>query len=179
MTPLKPSNPLTRSRAVPICAFVAATLTLGVSTLNTVSLRAQPSVGSEGLRADVEAQYEVTPIPGGVGLLPRDSSRGFALLELRGDTVVLDGNPQPQSAEALAANLGADAAVIIRLMYLDAATQRDVLGLPALSASESAEPVPDGRPVVPAAPLEPVVEPDTPDSGTSCRPPGHRGLRRS
>ena len=159
---------MTIARVVPLRAFLTAVVVLGMSTLDAVSLRAQTPAGAEELRAEVEAQYEVTPITGGVGLLPRDSDRGFALIELRGGTVVFDGNPQPQSAEALAAALGADAAVILRLMYLDTAAQRAVLGLPVLSVSESTTPVPGAAPIDPVEPVEPVLpvveddESDTP-----------------
>ena len=154
---------MTIARTVRQRAMLTAVLVLGMSTLHVV-VRTQTPAGAAELRAEVEAQYEVTPITGGVGLLPRVSGRGFSLIELRGGTVVLDGNPEPQSAEALAAALGADAAVVLRLMYLDAAAQRAVLGLPALSVSESAAPAPGASTVEPVetpdaiGPVGPVVE---------------------
>ena len=154
---------MTITRVVPIGAVLMTVLVVGLSTLDPVSLRAQTPAGREALRAEVEAQYEVTPIEGGIGLLPRDSGRGFTLIEVRGGTVLLDGNPEPQSAEALAATLGADAAVILRLMYLDAAAQRTVLGLPALSISELAAPVESIEPVTP------VLEDDESDRPARAR----------
>jgi len=123
-------------------------------------LQAQVPAGSEGLRDDVEAQYEVTPIRGGIGLLPKDSDRGISLIELRGDRVYLDGEG-PLPAQRLAVELGSDAALILRLSYLDTATQRSVLGLAALTDAESAgtappaEPTPPVEPTVPAEPTLP------------------------
>ena len=96
----------------------------------------------------------MTPIRGGVGLLPRDSGRGFALIDVRGDRVYIDGNG-PFPAQRLAMELGADAALILRLTYLDAATQRSVLGLPALTDAELAEFLAGAEPAEPAPFAEP------------------------
>jgi len=169
---------MTIARAVPQRAVLTAVLVLGMSTPDAVSLRAQTPAGAAELRTEVEAQYEVTPITGGVGLLPRVSGRGFALIELRGGTVVIDGNPEPQSAQALATALGADAAVILRLMYLDAAAQRAVLGLPVLSVSEAAAPAP-GAAIEPVETLD-AIEPVTPvvEDVASDRPVRERRLVR-
>jgi hypothetical protein len=114
------------------------------------------------LRDDVEAQYEVTPVRGGIGLLPKDSDRGVSLIELRGDGVYLDGEG-PFPAQRLAAELGPDAAFLLRLSYLDTAAQRAVLGLAPLTEAESAgtastaEPTPLAEPTPPAEPAFPAV----------------------
>ena len=160
---------MTIARAVPALVSPAVALVL-VCLAAAPPLHAQPPAGSEGLRDDVEAQYEVTPIRGGVGLLPRDSGRGFALIDVRGDRVYIDGNG-PFPAQRLAMELGADAALILRLTYLDAATQRSVLGLPALTDAESAEflagaepaePAPSAEPASPAEPALTAVDTDEP-----------------
>lgn len=115
------------------------------------------------LRQDVEAQYEVTPIRGGIALLPREGDASVTLIELRGSAVFVDGEPEPRSTQELAATLGSDAALLLRLTYLDAAAQRAVLGLPGLSDAESGAlglpaPIPGAveEPVAtdPAPPLE-------------------------
>ncbi len=160
---------MTIARTVPALVSPAIALVL-VCLAAAPPLHAQPPAGSEDLRDDVEAQYEVTPIRGGVGLLPRDSGRGFALIDVRGDRVYIDGNG-PFPAQRLAVELGADAALILRLTYLDAATQRSVLGLPALTDAESAEflagaepaePAPSAEPASPAEPAPTAVDTDEP-----------------
>ena len=113
-----------------------------------------------GLREDVEAQFQVTPMRGGIGLLPRDPNRGVNLIELRGGAVYLDGQAEPRSAQELAATLGSDAALLLRLMYLDAAAQRAVLGLPPLTEAESSS-------LVPSEPVaEAVVDAQTVESAS-------------
>ena len=154
---------MTIDRAVPRGASLAAALVV-VSVSFAVSMQAQ-DFGV--LRAEIYEQYEVTPIRGGVGLLPHDGDRGFALIELRGGSVVIDGDPEPVSAQDLATRLGSDAVLILQLMYVDAATQRSLLGLPALSAEESAVPEPAAEPTEPAMSAAPVVE--TRDVGTPAR----------
>ena len=144
---------MTIARTVPALVSPAIALVL-VCLAAAPPLHAQPPAGSEGLRDDVEAQYEVAPIRGGVGLLPRESGRGFALIDVRGDRVYIDGNG-PFPAQRLAVELGADAALILRLTYLDAATQRSVLGLPALTDAESAEFLAGAEPAEPAPSAEP------------------------
>jgi hypothetical protein len=130
------------------------------------TVQAQPPAGSENLRDEVEARYEVTPIRGGIGLLPRDRNQGFALIDVRGDRVYIDGDG-PFPPQRLAVELGAAAAVILRLTYLDAATQRSVLGLPALTEGE-AELSPGAEPAEPLQPVPP--EPQTIDSDDAVEP---------
>ena len=115
---------IVRQGAVP---FASRVLTLGALTVGA-PLLAQPP-GPEGLRAEVDAQYRVTATRGGIGLLPRDDDRGIALIELRGETVYIDGDG-PLSVQRLADDLGADAAPLLRLLRLDPAAQRALLGLP-------------------------------------------------
>ena len=124
-------------------------------------LQAQTSGAGDSLRAEVEAGFRVTPISEGVGLIPRDTDRGFALIELRGGTVVIDG--EPVSGQELLARLGAGADLILRLTYLDPATQRSLFGLTSLAVGEPAEAVPPVEPVTPVEPVIPVtpVEPVT------------------
>ena len=119
-------------------AASAAMLALLVSTAAVVA--AQPAAETDDLGAAVRAQYEVTPITGGVALLPRDRDLGIAMIEVRGGTVIVDGGPEPATPQQLATRLGGDAAVLLRLMYLDTAAQRATLGLPPLGPSESASP---------------------------------------
>jgi len=155
----------TLPRGVLVAALVAVMLSMSVPLL------AQPPAGSDDLRDEIEAQYEVTPIRGGIALLPRDRDRGFALIELRGDEVLIDGQGG-QTPQLLASGLGAEAALILRLSYLDAATQRSVLGLPALTDEELAEfsLVPDTAETRPGVPVE-AVEPGDPVDVGEPEPP--------
>jgi hypothetical protein len=114
------------------------------------SLQAQPDTDVAPLRAEIEAAYTVTPVRGGIGLLPREVDRGFALIELRGGTVVVDGDPV--SGQELAARLGVDADLILRLTYLDPDLQQAAVGLSDIPA-----------PAVGDAPVSPTAEPENPD----------------
>jgi hypothetical protein len=142
---------------------LAAALTL-VAVSMTVSLGAQPPAGSENLREEIAEHFQVTPIRGGIGLLPRERDRGFALINVRGDRVFIDGDG-PFSPERLAAQLGAEASLVLRLSYLDPVTQRSVLGLSALTDEELAEfslgAEPAG-PEIPDSPESSLVEPAQP-----------------
>ena len=143
---------MTIARVVPRQKSLAVSLLL-LCISQGAPLQAQP-VGSEGLRDDIEAEYQVAPIGGGIGLLPRVGDRGISLIELRVDGVYLDGDG-PLSPQRLAVDLGPDAALILRLSYLDTATQRSVLGLAALTDAESAEIAPPAEPPPPIEPTPP------------------------
>ncbi|MCH7748498.1 MAG: hypothetical protein IH939_10415 [Acidobacteria bacterium] len=149
---------MTIARAVqPRMGPTAALVLLGVVAL-AVPIQAQPSADEDSLRAAVEADYRVTPISEGVGLLPRETDRGFALIELRGGTVVIDG--EPVSGQELVARLGGGADLILRLTYLDPATQRSLFGLTSLAPVEiveTAEPITLVAPVTPVEPVTPVT----------------------
>ena len=159
---------MTTARAVPSTRSIVALVCL----CGAAPLQAQPPAGAETLRVEVEAEYRVTPIRGGIGLLPRDGDRGYSLIELRGDAVLVDGQPGG-SAQQLAAGLGADAALILRLMYLDVETQRSVLGLPALTDAESTAPTPPADPEV-VEPVTAAVEADESTPPTRERRLVHR-----
>ena len=163
---------MTIARAVqPRMGLTAALVLLGVMAL-AVPLQAQPSADEDSLRAAVEADYRVTPISEGVGLLPRETDRGFALIELRGGTVVIDG--EPVSGQELVARLGGGADLILRLTYLDPATQRSLFGLTSLAPVEIVE---TAEPITPVAPVTPVT-PVTPTRDRRYRAPKHCRLRR-
>ena len=145
---------MTIDRAVPRWASLPAALGVVLVSL-VVSIQAQTPAGSESLRAEVEARYRVTPISGGIGLMPRDTTGGFALIELRGGTVAIDG--APVSGQELAERLGADAGLILQLTYLDPETQLSQLGLTRPVPVESTEPADPIAPIAPVAPVAPVV----------------------
>ena len=158
---------MTIARAVPRQTSLAVSLLL-LCISQGASLQAQPA-GPESLRADIEARYQVAPIGGGIGLLPRLGDRGISLIELRVDGVYLDGDG-PLSPQRLAVDLGPDASLILRLTDLDRATQRSVLGLAALTDAESAEIVPPAEPTPPIEPTPPAfpAEP-TPEAESDGR----------
>jgi len=155
MTLANGTRPTVRPRAM---ALVLVTVTLaGVSGPGRVHAQADDL----RLRQDVEAQYEVTPIRGGIALLPRQGDANVTLIELRGSAVFVDGEPEPRTTQELASTLGADAALLLRLTYLDAAAQRAVLGLPALSDAESGE-LGLTAPIIDAVEDPITVDPDPP-----------------
>ena len=152
---------MTIDRAVPRGASLPAALGVVLVSL-VVTIQAQTPAGSESLRAEVEARYRVTTISGGVGLMPRDTTGRFALIELRGGTVAIDG--APVSGQELAERLGADAGLILQLTYLDPETQLSQLGLTRPVPVESGVPA---DPIAPVAPVAPAVEAE--DTGTRER----------
>jgi hypothetical protein len=118
-------------------AMAVACVTFTLLSLSGIDLLHAQS-DDLGLRQDIEAQYEVTPIRGGIALLPRVGDQGVTLIELRDGAIFVDGETESRSTTDLASTLGADAALLLRLTYLDPAAQRAVLGLPELTDAESA-----------------------------------------
>jgi hypothetical protein len=98
----------------------------------------------EGLRAEIEARYEVLPVRNGIVLKPRREEAGVRTIEVTGNTIAVNG--EGVSEGVLRAWLGEQAEPILRLSQVPAAERPAVFGLRAASAP----PVP--LPTPPAAP---------------------------
>ena len=129
------------------------------------TLRAQDAP-ADVLRRQVERRFEVLPLQDGVALRPRSASSPVRSIELTGDTIAVDG--VPVTGAELREKLGDDAALVLRLSYLDPQARR-ALFAPAPAPSAPAAPAPSAPPAAaPAAPAPPPAEPTPPE------PPGER-----
>jgi hypothetical protein len=101
------------------------------------------------LRTRLRDRYDVLSLQDGVGLVPRSRDAGIRIIEIRNGAVSIDG--MTATGDQLRMRLGADADLILRVSYLDAAQQRQLAG---------DAPQPGGAP--PGAPPPPPVPENTP-----------------
>ena len=92
----------------------------------------------EGLRAEIEARYEVLPVRNGIVLKPRREEAGVRTIEVSGNTIAVNG--EGVSEGVLRAWLGEQAEPILRLWQLPAAERSAVFGLRAAPAPPTAVP---------------------------------------
>jgi hypothetical protein len=107
----------------------------------------QDAVGD--LRAQLRARFDVLSVQDGVGLVPRSKDAGIRIIEIRNGAVSIDG--MTATGDQLRMRLGADADLILRVSYLDAAQQRQLSGdaqpgAAAPSPVPPVPPVPENRP---------------------------------
>jgi len=129
------------TRAI-VTALVLFSLALGA----VVHAR-QDVVGD--LRAQLRARFDVLSVQDGVGLVPRSKDAGIRIIEIRNGAVSIDG--MTATGDQLRMRLGADADLILRVSYLDAAQQRQLSGdaqpgAVAPSPVPPVPPVPENRP---------------------------------
>jgi len=127
-------------------AVVTALLLLSLALGAVVD--AQDAIGD--LRTKLRDRYDLLSLQDGVGLVPRSRDAGIRIIEIRNGAVSIDG--MTATGDQLRMRLGADADLILRISYLDAAQQRQLAG-----------DVPPGG-VQPGAALPPPVPP-VPESG--------------
>jgi hypothetical protein len=130
-------------------AAVTALILLSLALGGVVEAR-QDAVGD--LRTQLRDRYDVLGLQDGVGLVPRSRDAGIRIIEIRNGAVSIDGTTA--TGDQLRTKLGADADLILRVSYLDAAQQRQLAGTAQPGATSTA-PVP---PVPPVAPVPPVPE---------------------
>jgi hypothetical protein len=120
----------------------------------------------ETLRRDALARFEVMPLRQGIALVGRGRDRRVEIV----DGLVLDGGA-PLSGAELRARLGADAAVALRLSYLDNAALRTLFAPPAPAPVSPAVASPPIAPPAPPAPAPPHgTGIDTPPPGPAAPP---------
>jgi hypothetical protein len=138
-------------------------LLLVCAAVSTAPARAQPPPPAdlETLRRDTLARFEVMPLRQGVALVGRglDRDRRVEIV----DGLVLDGGA-PLSGAELRTRFGADAAIALRLSYLDNATLRT------LFASAPAAPLSPAVSSPPVAPLPPRAPAPPPATASSTSP---------
>ena len=109
----------------------------------------QDAVGE--LRNRLRDRYDVLSLQDGVGLVPRSRDAGIRVIEIRNGAVSIDG--MTATGDQLRMRLGADADLVLRISYLDAAQQRQLSG----EAAPPGAPIPP-PPVPQVAPPPPVPE---------------------
>ena len=109
-------------------------------------VQAQDTVGD--LRNRLRDRYDVLSLQDGVGLVPRSRDAGIRVIEIRNGAVSIDG--MTATGDQLRMRLGADADLVLRISYLDAAQQRQLSGEATQpGASVPPPPVPDVLPPPP------------------------------
>ena len=134
------------------CAAVTALILLALTLGGAVEAR-QDAVGD--LRTKLSDRYDVLSLQDGVGLVPRSRDAGIRIIEIRNGAVSIDGTTA--TGDQLRTRLGADADLILRVSYLDAAQQRQLSGTAQPGATSTA-PVPPVPPAGPVPPVPPVPE---------------------
>jgi hypothetical protein len=118
----------------------------------------------QSLRARIEARYDIIPLTDGVGLRPKSRTSDVRLIEVS-DTIAING--MPVTGRELRERVGADAAAILRLSYLDADTRRTLFSTGA-AAEKPAEAEPGTEPV-PSPTQRPDVAPARRSNGDRVR----------
>ena len=135
-----------------VVAYVMALLT---AMALPAPLHAQADVTA--LRDQARARFDVVALTGGVGLVPKTAITGVRLIEVRDGAVSING--EAATAKDVRTRLGADADLVLRVTYLDAA------GLATLASASGAPAVAPAPPALPAPPAPPAT-------------PDERGARR-
>ena len=131
-----------------MAAFFLLTVAAGVG----VDARQDPVAA---LRSQLGDRYDVLALQDGVGVIPRSRDAGVRIIEIRNGAVSVDG--MTSTGDQLRMRLGADADLILRISYLDAAQQRQLAG--GAEASASATPSIAPPPSAPPAPPPPPAAP--------------------
>lgn len=90
-----------------------------------VAVQARQRGDTADLRDRLRERYDVLSLQDGIGLVPRARDAGIRIIEVRNGTVSVDG--QALSGGEVRTRLGADADLILRITYLDAADQRQIV----------------------------------------------------
>ena len=147
-------------------SWLAAVILLCMALGAAVSARQREDTAA--LRDRLRERYDVLSLQDGVGLVPRARDAGIRIIEVRNGAVSVDG--QALTGGELRARLGADADLILRVTYLDAADQRQ------LAAAGQADP--PRAPELPGAGPAIVAPPATPEVPGPGRPDVPRSTRR-
>jgi len=128
-----------------------AGLLLIVAMLLAPGLLAQSRDEVSGLRERLRARYDILALQDGVGLVPRQRAAGIRVIEIRNGAVFIDG--RELTGRELRERLGeADADLVLRASYLDAADQRALAAPTAPPPPAAAPPEPPEPPEVEAVP---------------------------
>jgi hypothetical protein len=122
---------MTRQSITRIAVMVAVVL---VATIGSVAQARQDAVGD--VRNQLRDRYDVLILQDGVGLVPRSRDAGIRIIEVRNGAVSIDG--MTATGDQLRMRLGADADLVLRISYLDAAQQRQLSATPPIAAPPGA-----------------------------------------
>jgi len=125
-------------------------LTIVLALALGTALYAQGDAAAD-LRTQLRDRYDILSLQDGVGLVPRLRDAGIRIIEIRNGAVSIDG--MTATGDQLRTRLGADADLILRVSYLDAAQQRQLAGDP--PPPGGAQP---GSTFPPVPPVPPVPE---------------------
>ena len=136
-------------------AAILFTLLAAGGTAAASQDRAVPPAGSSdtgaALAAALQARFDIVPLTNAVGLRPKKAAGDVRLIEVSDAGILVNG--APVTGRELRDRLGADADLVLRLSYLDAARRQALFGSAA----------PGGQP---GAPVDvPVERPDAAGSG--------------
>lgn len=128
-----------------------------ISVLLASTLAAQ---GDEvaNLRDRVRVRYDILTLQDGVALVPRQPDANIRIIQIRDGSVAVNG--EALTGRELRARLGADADLILRVSYLDAAGLRTLTG----NAAAAAVPAPPPPEIRPPDVSEPPPPPDISNS---------------
>jgi len=122
---------MTRQSITRIAVMVAVVL---AATIGSVAQARQDAVGD--VRNQLRDRYDVLILQDGVGLVPRSRDAGIRIIEVRNGAVSIDG--MTATGDQLRMRLGADADLVLRISYLDAAQQRQLSGTPPIATQPGA-----------------------------------------
>jgi hypothetical protein len=130
-------------------------LALGTGVWRTTGLSAQGPSAPPGpqpadeVRRQIERRFDVLPLTSGIVLTPKSPISGVRSIELAGGTISIDG--APVTGGELLSRLGADGDAVLKLSYLDPATQRAI----ATAGGRAAPPESPASPQSPPPPSQP------------------------
>lgn len=131
-------------------------LAMVITAVLGLAVSARQSEDVAGLRDRLRVRFDLLTLQDGVALVPRQPDRDIRIIQVRNGSVSVNGIEL--TGGELRSRLGADADLVLRVSYLDAA------GLRTLTASAAPAPLP------PAVPLPPVPAP-LPEVSTPSIPP--------
>jgi hypothetical protein len=117
-------------------AFIACA---GILTfIAAMSVRGQAAPDAASLGDQLRLRYDVVGLRDGVGLVPRQPQADIRLIEIRNGGVAINGDTV--SAAEVRQRLGRDAEMILRVTYLDAAGQSQLVRGDAAGGAAQAQP---------------------------------------
>lgn len=130
-----------------------------VSALAATPSRGQPAGATPdvNLRQQVERRFDVLPLHDGIALRPKSQAIRARSIEVTSSAIAIDG--EPVTGAELRDRLGADAELVLKLSYLDAAARRAMFAPPAPAAVPSPSAPPQVEPPAPPAPPSPPERP--------------------
>jgi hypothetical protein len=106
---------------------VAVAVSFVLAAVAVPVLHAQAVGDAAELRDRLRERYDIVTLQNGVGLVPRQPDPRVSIIQIRDGAVSING--QELTGRELRERLGADADLVLRASYLDAAQQRQLVGV--------------------------------------------------